>query len=91
MFVLLSWCCGLYITCLECSPDFPSNRAWPILLGLTASLVDMLLDPSTHAKKSLQKSALVRTRRALRHVSPVASVVDHANGQKRAQKLSQRL
>ena len=87
MFVLLSWCCGLYVTCLECSPDFPSNRAWPVLLGIMASLVDMVLDPSTRAKKSLQKSALVRTRRALRHVSRLKFAVGHANTCQRAQKL----
>ncbi len=91
MFILLSWCCGLYVTCLECSPDFPSNRAWPILLGIMASLVDMILDPSTRAKKSLQKSALTRTRRALRHVSRPTSVVGPANAYKRPQKPSQSL
>ncbi|RDX47550.1 ARM repeat-containing protein [Lentinus brumalis] len=67
MLVLLSWCCGLYTACLECNPDFPKSPSWTALLGVMASLVDMLLDPSTHSKKSLQKSALVRTRRALRH------------------------
>lgn len=69
MFVLLSWCCGLYVACLECNPDFTKSRSWTALLGIMASLVDMLLDPATRAKKSLQKSALVRTRRALRYVS----------------------
>ena len=68
MFVLLSWCCGLCAACLDSNPDFPQSRAWQVLLGCMASLVDMLLDPATRAKKSLQKSALVRTRRALRHV-----------------------
>ncbi|KAI0710312.1 ARM repeat-containing protein [Cerioporus squamosus] len=67
MFVLLSWCCGLYVACLECNPDFSKSRSWTTLLGVMASLVDMLLDPTTHSKKSLQKSTLVRTRRALRH------------------------
>lgn len=68
MFVLLSWCCGLYVACLECNPDFPQTRSWTALLGNMAILVDMILDPSTRSKKSLQKSALVRTRRALRYV-----------------------
>ncbi|RPD57344.1 ARM repeat-containing protein [Lentinus tigrinus ALCF2SS1-7] len=67
MFVLLNWCCGLYVACLECNPDFPQSRCWTALLGIMASLVDMILDPSTRSKKSLQKSARVRTRRALRY------------------------
>ncbi|KAI0657693.1 ARM repeat-containing protein [Cubamyces menziesii] len=75
MFVLLSWCCGLYAACLDSNPDFPQSRAWQVLLGCMASLVDMLLDPATRAKKSLQKSALVRTRRALRHRPEVLPVV----------------
>ena len=84
MFVLLSWCCGLYVTCLDCNADFPSNRAWPVLLGIMASLLDMLLDPSTRSKKSLQKSALVRTRRALRHVSSLIVVVGLANSSRKS-------
>ena len=68
MFVLLSWCCGLYVACLDSNKEFTTTRAWPVLLGIMASLVDMLLDPGTPGKKSIQKSALVRTRRALRHV-----------------------
>ncbi|KAI0366693.1 ARM repeat-containing protein [Pilatotrama ljubarskyi] len=67
MFVLLSWCCGLYVACLDSNPDFPKTRSWQALLGIMATLVDMLIDPATRAKKPLQKSALVRTRRALRH------------------------
>ncbi|KAI0644913.1 ARM repeat-containing protein [Trametes meyenii] len=66
MFILLSWCCGLYVACLDTNPDFPKTRSWPALLGIMAILVDMLLDPTTRTKKSLHKSAVVRTRRALR-------------------------
>ncbi|KAI0628364.1 ARM repeat-containing protein [Trametes polyzona] len=75
MFVLLSWCCGLYVACLNSNPDFTTSLAWQVLLGVMASLVEMLLDPATRAKKSLQKSALVRTRRALRHRPEVLPVV----------------
>ncbi|KAH9925947.1 ARM repeat-containing protein [Epithele typhae] len=67
IFVLLSWSCGLYVICLDCDPEFPTSRAWPVLLAIMACLVDMLLDPTTPGKKSIHKSALVRTRRALRH------------------------
>ncbi|KAI0764358.1 ARM repeat-containing protein [Trametes elegans] len=66
MFVLLSWCCGLYGVCLDCNPDFTKSRTWQALVGIMASLVESLLDPATRAKKSLQKSSLVRMRRALR-------------------------
>ncbi|KAI8978208.1 ARM repeat-containing protein [Trametes punicea] len=75
MFVLLSWSCGLYVACLDSNPDFPKSRSWQALLGVMASLIDMLLDPATRAKKSLQKSALVRTRRALRHKPEMLAVV----------------
>ncbi|KAI0757516.1 ARM repeat-containing protein [Daedaleopsis nitida] len=75
MFVLLSWCCGLYVACLDCSPDFTISRSWTVLIGVMASLMNMLLDPSTHAKKSLHKSALVRSRRALRHSPETLPVV----------------
>ena len=34
-----------------------------------AILLDLLLQPSTHAKPSVQKGAVVRTRRALRSVN----------------------
>ncbi|TBU31959.1 ARM repeat-containing protein [Dichomitus squalens] len=75
MFVLHSWCCGLYVTCLGCNPDFTSDRTWPVLLGVMASLLDMLLDPSTRSKNSLQKSALVRTRRAFRQSPETIPIV----------------
>ncbi|KAH9856756.1 ARM repeat-containing protein [Lenzites betulinus] len=67
LFVLLSWCCGLYAACLDSNPDFTSSRSWTALLGIMAALVEMLLDPAARSKKSLQKSTLVHTRRALRH------------------------
>ncbi|KAH9944598.1 armadillo-type protein [Amylocystis lapponica] len=66
IFVLLSWCCGLYIVCLESNPDFTSTSAWSKLVGVMSTLTDLLLDKSTRAKPSLQKSGLVRIRRALR-------------------------
>ena len=66
LFVLLSWSCGLYTTCLSASPDFASSDAWRVLTGILATLLDLQLNPSTHSKSTMQKSAFVRTRRALR-------------------------
>lgn len=80
MFVLLSWCCGLYGACLDSDTLFPSSRSWPALLGLMATLVDMLLDPSTRTKPSVRKSALVRTRRALRHVGEYYDILAFHSG-----------
>ncbi|KDQ56445.1 hypothetical protein JAAARDRAFT_36597 [Jaapia argillacea MUCL 33604] len=66
IFVLSSWSCGIYTVCLENNPDFTTSRAWDILVGVMAVLLDIILGPSTHAKSSLKHGALVRTRRALR-------------------------
>ncbi|THH11230.1 hypothetical protein EW146_g8121, partial [Bondarzewia mesenterica] len=66
MFILLSWCCALYTVCIKSDSHFVSSHAWNTLVGSLASLIDLLLNPSTRAKVSMQKSALIRTRRALR-------------------------
>ncbi|KAI0060576.1 ARM repeat-containing protein [Artomyces pyxidatus] len=66
IFILLSWCCGLYTVSLHTSPQFTSSRSWNLLVSSLASLLDLILDPTTRAKSSMQRSALVRTRRALR-------------------------
>ncbi|KAL4249154.1 TOG domain-containing protein [Abortiporus biennis] len=66
MLVLLSWSCGIYSTCLRVNADFSKSKAWEPLLTVIASLLDSLLDENTKVKSSIQKSALVRTRRALR-------------------------
>ncbi|PCH35750.1 ARM repeat-containing protein [Wolfiporia cocos MD-104 SS10] len=66
MFVLLEWCCGLYTVCLKCNPEFTSTPSWSALIGIMAQLTDMLFNPLTRAKSSIQKSALSRTRRTLR-------------------------
>ena len=66
IFVLLSWSCGLYTTCLSASQDFVSTDSWPVLSGILATLLDIQLSPSTRSKPTMQNSALVRTRRALR-------------------------
>ncbi|KAG1762385.1 armadillo-type protein [Suillus occidentalis] len=66
IFVLLSWACGLYATCLRSSPGFTSSPPWKLLVDIFATLLDMQLNRSTHTKATMQKSALVRTRRALR-------------------------
>lgn len=68
MLVLLSWATGIYTACVQSNPDFTSAPAWAPLLGSMAVLLDFLLDEDVKAKSSLQKSALVRTRRALRIV-----------------------
>lgn len=43
-----------------------SSDAWRVLTGILAALLDLQLNPSTRSKPTIQKSALVRTRRALR-------------------------
>ncbi len=68
MLVLLSWATGIYTACVQSNPNFTSAPAWGPLLGSMAVLLDFLLDEDVKAKSSLQKSALVRTRRALRIV-----------------------
>ncbi|KAH9007605.1 ARM repeat-containing protein [Lactarius deliciosus] len=73
-FSLLCWCCGLYAVVVRHSPDFPSSVSWISLVTFMAPLLDILLQSSTRAKSSVQKSAIVRTRRALRsspsHLAP---------------------
>ncbi|EMD33195.1 hypothetical protein CERSUDRAFT_142825 [Gelatoporia subvermispora B] len=66
MFVLLSWTCGLYVTCVKTNPQLESTPAWEPLIGVMATLVDLLLNEASRAKPSVQKSTMVRTRRALR-------------------------
>jgi hypothetical protein len=68
LFVLLSWCCGIYEVCTKSAEDFPAARAWPILVGLIATLSDLLLSPASRTKPAIQKTTIVRTRRALRSV-----------------------
>ena len=68
MFVLLGWSCGIYDVCLSSSPDFVTKPAWDHLVGVLATLIDMILDKSTRSKASIQKGALTRVRRALRSV-----------------------
>ena len=74
MLVLLSWTTGIYSACVQSNADFTSSPAWGPLLGSIAVLLDLLLDESLRAKSSVQKSALVRARRALRTVSGVFGV-----------------
>ncbi|KAG2115671.1 armadillo-type protein [Suillus cothurnatus] len=66
IFVLLSWTCGLYATCLRSSPGFTSSPPWKVLVEIFATLLDIQLNRSTRTKPTMQKSAFVRTRRALR-------------------------
>ncbi|KAF8959922.1 armadillo-type protein [Flammula alnicola] len=65
LFVLLSWSCGLYTTCIKYNPQFSTSNSWRVLVGSLALVFDMLTE-SSKAKPSLKKGAIVRTRRALR-------------------------
>jgi hypothetical protein len=67
LFVLLSWSCGLYSICLKTNPDFPETQSWRVLVGILATLFDMILS-SIIAKASLKHGAFVRVRRAIRSV-----------------------
>ncbi|KAI0316101.1 ARM repeat-containing protein [Amylostereum chailletii] len=64
--VLLNWCGGLYTVALQSNPHFTSSHPYTQLVASMAILLDAIVQPSVHAKASLQKMALVRTRRALR-------------------------
>ncbi|KAN0130768.1 ARM repeat-containing protein [Lactarius tabidus] len=78
-FSLLCWCCGLYTVMVHHSTDFQSSVSWTSLVTFMASLLDVLLQSSTRAKRSLRKSAVIRTRRALRsspsHLTPFMSTL----------------
>ncbi|KAF8131842.1 armadillo-type protein [Boletus edulis] len=83
LFVLLNWSCGLYTTCTSANPDVVSSDAWRVLTGILATLLDLLLNPSIRSKPTMQKSALVRTRRALRSAPQhlhllMSTLVSHA-------------
>ncbi|KAI0262196.1 ARM repeat-containing protein [Gloeopeniophorella convolvens] len=66
LFVLFSWCCSLYAVVTTRSSTFTSSPPWTSLVVSIASLMDLLLQPSTHAKPSVKKSVVIRARRALR-------------------------
>ncbi|KAH7929550.1 ARM repeat-containing protein [Leucogyrophana mollusca] len=66
IFVLLSWSCGLYTTCLQTSPEFSLSESWRVIVGVLATLLDLQLNQSSRTKPTMRKSALVRVRRALR-------------------------
>ncbi|KAK7051190.1 translational activator of GCN4 [Paramarasmius palmivorus] len=65
LYVLLSWSCGFYTVCLETNPTFVETQCWKTIVGIVATLLDMILG-SQQAKPSLKNGALVLTRRALR-------------------------
>jgi hypothetical protein len=69
LFALLSWCCALYAVLVRYSTTFRSSALWTSLATSMATLLDLLRQPSTRAKSSIQKGAVVRTRRALRSVN----------------------
>lgn len=70
LFVLLSWSCRLYATCIGINPSFVESGPWEALIGSMTILLDMLLS-SLKAKPSLKHGGLVRIRRALRSVSRI--------------------
>lgn len=67
IFVLLSWSCGLYTTCVRDNPNFVRSGSWQALVDSMAILLDMLLS-SSNAKPSLKHGGLLRIRRAMRSV-----------------------
>jgi hypothetical protein len=68
-FSLLCWCCGLYTVVIHYPSISSSSPPWTSLTAIMTTLLDLLLQPSTRAKPSVRKSAVVRTRRALRSVN----------------------
>ncbi|KAI0035599.1 ARM repeat-containing protein [Vararia minispora EC-137] len=64
--VLLSWCSGLYTVVIRCNSAFVGSHPYKQLSTAMAVLLDLILNPASHAKPSLQRSALTRVRRALR-------------------------
>jgi hypothetical protein len=68
LFVLLSWTSGLYAICLQTNSEFPviSSPQFKELLGIMATLLEAILDPTSAGKASLRQSALTRVRRAFR-------------------------
>ncbi|KAI0343486.1 ARM repeat-containing protein [Trametopsis cervina] len=76
MLVLLSWLCGIYSTCVKYNAEFALSPPWISLVASMATLLDLLLDDSLKTKPNVRKSALVRTRRALRsHPQHLPTVV----------------
>ncbi|KAF5388937.1 hypothetical protein D9757_005117 [Collybiopsis confluens] len=65
LFVLLSWCCGIYAVCLEANPTFTQESSYKSIVGSIAVLLDMISE-SNRSKSSLKSGALVRVRRVLR-------------------------
>lgn len=68
LFVLLSWCCGIYTVCIKTNPMFTDTQSFGVLVRIISILLDMLLD-SDQNKPSMKTGAVARVRRALRVVS----------------------
>ncbi|KAG8892186.1 translational activator of GCN4, partial [Tulasnella sp. 408] len=66
-FVLLTWCAKLYDILLDCNATLPDTPHWPILISLFATILDSILDDSSHAKSTVRSSSLVHSRRAVRN------------------------
>ncbi|KAH9915889.1 armadillo-type protein [Fomitopsis serialis] len=57
-----------HISKLSSDPAFTSKPAWEPLVGVMATLIDMILDKATRSKSSLQKGALTRHPRTIAKV-----------------------
>jgi hypothetical protein len=68
LFVLLSWACGIYGTCLKVSDGWADTRSFNVTLGLVAILLDFVVS-GTRVRPVLQRSAITKARRTLRSVS----------------------
>ncbi|KAG8917318.1 translational activator of GCN4, partial [Tulasnella sp. 417] len=66
-FVLLTWCAKLYDILLDCNAALPDTPYWPILVSLFSTILDSILDDSSHAKPTVRSSSLVHSRRAVRN------------------------
>lgn len=64
--VLFAWVCNLYTLILSLDGNFTKTNSWSKLVSAFAILFDLLLDSTTPIKLSLQKSAIVQARRAIR-------------------------
>ncbi|KDQ20094.1 hypothetical protein BOTBODRAFT_101949 [Botryobasidium botryosum FD-172 SS1] len=65
-YVLLTWMCSLYGVCLALDSSFTSRPVWTSTVRVLATLLDSILGADSKSKGSIQKSATVITRRAVR-------------------------
>ncbi|KAF9232420.1 hypothetical protein BU15DRAFT_67476 [Melanogaster broomeanus] len=75
IFLLLNWTCSLYTTYLGSSANLVASDSWHVLIGILSALLDMQLNRSTRKRPTLQNSALVPTRRALRFAPALLPII----------------